>query len=81
VNATPLGLVQAVVTSLIGMTAISAGLTGFLVKKLNWVERILLVGAGLCLVVPGLVTDIIGIVVLGGIAVFQVFVQKKKEAA
>jgi UPF0716 family protein affecting phage T7 exclusion len=32
-------------------------------------------------VVPGLVTDIIGIVVLGGIAAFQVFVQKKKEAA
>jgi len=81
VNATPLGLVQAVITSLIGMTAISAGLTGFLVKKLNWAERILLVGAGLCLVIPGLVTDIIGIVVLGGIAAFQVLVQKKKEAA
>ena len=46
------GMVLAVVTSLIGMTAISAGLTGFLVKKLHWVERILLVGAGLCLVDP-----------------------------
>ena len=52
VQASPLGLVLAVVTSLIGMTAISAGLTGFLVKKLHWVERILLVGAGLLLVDP-----------------------------
>jgi TRAP-type uncharacterized transport system fused permease subunit len=74
-------MVQAVITSLIGMTAISAGLTGFLVKKLNWVERILLVGAGLLLVVPGLVTDLIGIVVLGGIAAFQVLVQGRKRGA
>jgi TRAP transporter 4TM/12TM fusion protein len=81
VGATPLGMVQAVLTSLIGMTAISAGLTGFLVKKLNWVERILLVGAGLLLVVPGLVTDLIGIVVLGGIAAFQVLVQGRKKEA
>jgi TRAP transporter 4TM/12TM fusion protein len=81
VGATPLGMVQAVLTSLIGMTAISAGLTGFLVKKLNWVERILLVGAGLLLVVPGLVTDLIGIIVLGGIAAFQVLVQGRKKEA
>ena len=53
------------------MTAISAGLAGFLVKRLNWLERILLVGAGLCLVDPGVLTDIIGIIVLGGIAMFQ----------
>jgi TRAP-type uncharacterized transport system fused permease subunit len=81
VGATPLGMVQAVITSLMGMTAISAGLAGFLVKKLHWIERILLVGAGLCLVDPGWLTDIIGIVVLGGIAAFQVLVQGKKEAA
>jgi TRAP transporter 4TM/12TM fusion protein len=81
INATPLSMVVAVITSLVGMTAISAGLTGFLVKKLHWIERVLLVGAGLCLVDPGLVTDIIGIVVLGGIATFQALTGRKKEAA
>ncbi len=82
VKAAPVSLALAVVTSLIGMIAISAGLTGFLVKRLHWIERILLVGSGLLLVVPGLVTDAIGIVVLGGIAVFQALAgRKKKEAA
>jgi TRAP-type uncharacterized transport system fused permease subunit len=81
VNVTPLGMVQAVITSLIGMTSISAGLTGFLVKKLNWVERILLVGAGLCLVDPGLLTDIIGIAVLGGIAAFQLIARRREATA
>jgi TRAP transporter 4TM/12TM fusion protein len=77
VGTTPLGMVQAILTSLIGMTTISAGLTGFLVKRLHWVERVLLVGAGLCLVDPGLVTDIIGIAVLAGVAGFQLL-QKKR---
>ncbi len=81
IKATPGSMIVAVVTSLVGMTAISAGLTGFLVKKLHWVERVLLIGAGLCLVDPGLVTDIIGIVVLGGIAAFQALSGRKKEAA
>ncbi len=81
VNATPLGMLQAVVTALVGMTAISAGLTGFLVKKLNWLGRVLLIGAGLCLVDPGLLTDIIGIVVLGAIAAYQTLVQKNTDTA
>jgi UPF0716 family protein affecting phage T7 exclusion len=51
------------------------------VRRLHWVERILLVGAGLCLVDPGLVTDIIGIVVLGGITVYQLLGRRRKETA
>ena len=72
IGATPVGIVQAALTAMVGMVAIGSGLTGFLVTRLHWIERLLLVAAGLLLVDPGLVTDIIGVVVLGGIAAFQV---------
>ncbi len=80
IGATPLGIVQAALTAAVGMTAIGAGLAGFLVTRLHWIERILLVAAGLLLVDPGLVTDIIGVVVLGGIAAFQVLRRRAAQA-
>jgi TRAP transporter 4TM/12TM fusion protein len=80
IGATPVGIVLAALTAAVGMTAIGAGLAGFLVARLHWIERLLLVAAGLLLVDPGLVTDIIGIVVLGGIAAFQV-VRRRTTAA
>ncbi len=80
IGATPLGILLAVLTAVVGMTAIGSGLTGFLVTPLHWIERLALVAAGLLLVVPGLVTDAIGIVVLGGIAAVQV-VRRRAAAA
>jgi TRAP transporter 4TM/12TM fusion protein len=80
IGATPFGIVQAALTAAVGMTAIGAGLAGFLVARLHWIERLLLVAAGVLLVDPGLVTDIIGIVVLGGTAAFQV-VRRRAAAA
>jgi TRAP transporter 4TM/12TM fusion protein len=81
IGATPLGIVQASLTALVGMTAIGAGLSGFLVMRLHWIERILLVVSGLLLVDPGLVTDIIGVVVLAGVAGFQVLRRSRTAAA
>jgi TRAP transporter 4TM/12TM fusion protein len=80
IGATPLGIVQASLTAMIGMTAIGAGLAGFLVTRSHWIERILLVAAGLLLVDPGLVTDIIGVVVLGGVAAFEVLRRRAAQA-
>ncbi len=75
IGVTPLGMIQPILTSILGMSAIGAALTGFLLKKLGWVERVLLVAGGLLLVDPGLLTDIIGIATLAAIVLFQLFVQ------
>ena len=83
-NATPLSLAQAVITSLVGMTAISAALAGYLVAPLRgpWgiAGRILLVGAGLCMIDPGLTTDLIGLAVLAVVVLAQVFLQLRRSA-
>jgi len=49
------------VTAAAGLAALAAGLTGWLLRKTTWLERGLLVAAGLVLVYPSLVQDIIGL--------------------
>ncbi|WP_105317575.1 TRAP transporter permease [Thermus tenuipuniceus] len=50
-----------VLSALLGMTAFSASLVGFLHKRTTLLERALLMAAALTLVVPGLLTDAIGL--------------------
>ena len=49
------------VTAAAGLAALAAGLTGWLLMKTTWLERVLLVAAGLVLVYPSLVQDLIGL--------------------
>ncbi len=65
------------VTSLIGMFGIGMALEGYYRGSLPWYLRILSAVGGLCLVYPGLVTDVIGIVVVGGIIALQIVRDKK----
>jgi TRAP-type uncharacterized transport system fused permease subunit len=53
------------VTAAVGLTALAAGLTGWLMTKTTWFERGLLIGAGLVLVYPGLIQDLIGFSLFG----------------
>ncbi len=48
-------------TALLGLTAFSAALVGFLHKPTRWWERLLLLAAALALVYPGLLTDALGL--------------------
>ncbi|MEJ5358333.1 MAG: TRAP transporter permease [Desulfobacterales bacterium] len=64
------------VTSSIGMYALAAGMQGFLVDDDTWVERILLIAVALCLVKPGLYTDLAGLAGFAG-----VYLRQKRRAA
>ena len=52
-------------TALVGLSALAAGLTGWLLAKTNPLERGLLIGAGLILAYPGLTQDAIGLGLFG----------------
>ncbi|HEY3364255.1 MAG TPA: TRAP transporter permease [Symbiobacteriaceae bacterium] len=71
VDVTPLGIVQMLVTSIAGMVALGTAVTGYWSGHLFWWERLVLVAAGLLLVDPGTLTDVIGIVLLVGIFFLQ----------
>ncbi len=55
-----LNVLWACVTAVLGVTAISASSIGFLKTPLKWFERILLAVGGLTLIIPGIITDMIG---------------------
>ncbi len=71
--------VMIIITSVIGMFAISAAIEGYMTTSLNPVFRIVLAAAGLMLIYPGTATDIIGIVITVGI--FAIQMSQKKSAS
>ncbi len=68
-------------SALVGLFGIASALNGYLFKKINVVFRILLAGGGLCMMIPGWLTDVIGIVIVGAIVVFQYVWNKKAKNA
>ena len=68
------------VTALLGLFCIAAALNGHLFKKINPVLRIALVVGGLCAMIPGIASDVVGIVVAVAVMTFQYLMAKKKEA-
>lgn len=76
----PLQVVQIVITSLLGIFGIAAALNGFLYKKINVLFRILLIGGGLAMLVPEPISDVIGVVLVGGITLFLRMSAKREQS-
>jgi len=70
-------IVLTTVTAIIGVTALAASLNGFFLRRTRLWERLLLFGAALVLIKPGLMTDLIG---LGALAVVVLSQQTFKSA-
>jgi len=56
----------AALTGGIGVVALAAGLEGYWLRTASWAERGLFIAAALLLINPGLLTDAIGLALLGG---------------
>ena len=69
-------VLQIAVTSIVGLFAIAAALNGFFWKKIPVVLRLVLVAGGLCMMVPEALTDVIGLVAVGAIVVYQKLTSK-----
>jgi TRAP transporter 4TM/12TM fusion protein len=65
-------------TALLGITALAAALEGYLMRPLQAWQRITLAIAALVLIVPGIVTDLVGAVLFVAVLGF-VAMQNKKE--
>ena len=76
----PFQVVLIAVTSLLGIFGVSAGLEGWILTKMNPVQRVISAAAGILLIDPSPLTDIIGIAVIALIIVWQIF-QKKRSGS
>ena len=72
---------QIVITSLLGIFGIAAALNGFLFKQMNPILRVAIAAGGLAMMIPGNLTDIVGLVLVGGVVVFQRMSAGKSAAA
>ena len=73
-------IVLIIITSVIGMYAVAAGLSGYFFKNMNIIERVLIIGGGLCMIIPGSLTDIIGLAIVAVVVLFQLVFHKKAKA-
>lgn len=77
-DTTVLEVIWVVITAVVGMTAIGAGMIGYWYRKVTWIERILAIGTGLLLIYPETITDIVGLIAFVVLAVIQ-WVSRDKE--
>jgi TRAP-type uncharacterized transport system fused permease subunit len=56
----PTAVLQAIVTSIIGVAALAAGLSGYALGPIKWIERLLLIIAALLTMFVGRKSDLVG---------------------
>ena len=70
------------ISASLGMLSIAAGLMGYLIHDLKWISRLALVAGGLLMVIPGTVTDLMGLALLVAVFLLQkAEIAKEKKAA
>ena len=81
IDVSALSIIQIVITSFLGIFGVAAAINGHLLRRLHPITRIAVAAGGLLMMDPTLITDIIGLVLLGGVFAWQYFSRKKAAAA
>ena len=72
---------QICVSALLGIFGIAAALNGHLYKKIPWLLRIVLVAGGLGMMIPGTLTDVVGLALVAAVVAVQYLGAKREKAA
>ena len=74
-------IVLIVVTSMLGIFGVAAALNGYLFKHINPLLRLVLAVGGLLMMDPAVTTDLVGVVLLACVVIFQYLSGRKAAAA
>lgn len=74
-------VLQIALSSIIGLFGVAAALNGYLFRKIHLLLRVAITAGGLCMMVPGDLSDIIGLAVVASVVALQYVLSKKKTAA
>ncbi|MCI5691358.1 MAG: TRAP transporter fused permease subunit, partial [Clostridiales bacterium] len=64
-------VVQICISALLGIFGVAAALNGFLVRRLSAPLRVVLALGGLGMMIPGVITDVLGLVLMVGIFLYE----------
>ena len=67
------------ISALLGIFGIATALNGHLCKKVPWYFRLLLVAGGLGMMIPGTLTDVVGLVLVGAVVAVQYMSAKRQK--
>ena len=81
INTTPFEVVQICITAVVGIYAVSAALSGYIKCMMKWPVRIICLASGLCLMIPGLATDLAGIALMVVVYMIQTAAVKNAKNA
>ena len=79
IGTTAFDVVLIAVTSVAGLFGVASALNGYLYRPINPLFRILLAAGGLCMMIPGAITDVVGVVAVAGIILIQRATAKKAQ--
>ena len=74
-----LGAVWVMITSVIGMIGVGAGLIGYWMAKMNPLERIVAITGGVLAVIPGWTTDLAGLALLALVYAFSLVKSRRQK--
>lgn len=74
-------VILTIVSSFVGMYGVATGLQGYCYGKVHPLFRIAITIGGLLLIIPGLLTDSIGLAIVGGITLYHYFINRHKKQA
>ena len=69
------------ITSFVGIFGIAAGLEGYLMGNMNVLIRLIIVVGGVLMIIPGTLTDVIGLACIAAAVAFQWLMSKRKAGA
>ena len=78
-SGSPVLIVIAVITAFLGCIVLSMGLTGWMIKNLNPLIRVILLVAGIMLIISDVLISMIGLAIAAAVVAF-LYVQNKKAA-
>ena len=80
VDTTALEVITISITSFVGIFAVAAALEGYLFHHMPWYLRLVSLVGGLMLIYPGIVTDLIGLALVGLMSLAQFTTAKKASS-
>ena len=74
-------VIQICVSAVLGIFGVAAALNGYIFRRLPVVMRLVLAAAGLSMLIPGSLSDIVGLVLMVAVCVFEYFAAKRGKVA
>jgi TRAP-type uncharacterized transport system fused permease subunit len=81
VNTTTVQVIMVVITSILGLFGVAAALNGYLFRTIHPLLRIVMAAAGLLMLDPTVMTDLIGIVVFAAALAWQIISSRRANAS